>query len=324
MVMAEANIYEQNSSTLKVDMKDGNFSDISDIIELSPKVGEQYIFVATLTNFGEKPIAVSVSPSIGISTKVSINYVEKSENLTNDDYNLTNYLNIEPIDKKFEDGILELDARESVDVSIYLNIDKEIDGEIIGGINFAQVTKSQGSSEKKVYQKVVIVRLQMNGTEMGQKPQTYSNFEFTTIENVVSLSYYVYNNTPFLSKIDRGTYQVINPSKMVVAEGYLNEDIILTPYTRLQLNASLIDEAKLTSGDYKFVVCNGTKEVAFPFTYSKAKINELKNNIESSINHVRVESKSSQAFIATTLFFLAIIIFTLIVFRFIRENFRSK
>lgn len=306
---------EQSISTLKTELKANDISNTTEDIQFSPKVGEEYTFTVTTTNFGSEPIDVSVFPSIAVSTSVSIDYVKKTDNLLNEDYDLTNYVSLTASNEEFEDGIIRLEANESKDVHITINANKELNGEVIGGINFSQVIGYQENEDsvnvQQVYQKVFVVRLKMHEATNDNKAQLYGDFEFNNTQNKTSLTYYNYNNNSLVSYAEGEAYKVINPDNIVIAEGELEKDtVVLTPYTKTQLSVPLLDGAELVSGDYQFIIINDNREKVTTFNYFEDKVEELAKKVDSSSNSIVLKSQNNVWLIVALIFVSAMFVFT--------------
>lgn len=305
---------EQNTSSLKVEIQPNDISTTTDDIRFSPEVNKEYYFTATITNIGNKPIDVSIFPSIGISTSNAITYEKATDNLLNPDYDLTSYVKVIPLDEKLEGGILKLEANQSKDVQIVVNVNKELKGEILGGVNFSQVISKQENKDSvdivQVYQKVIVVRLKMNDLTV-EKDQTYDNFKFTSSSDATLLSYYLSNNNPEVAYAENGAYKVVNPDDNVIAKGEFEKNkVVLSPYTKTQLSVPLLDGAELVSGEYKFIINVSGKEKESKFTYSKE---EVKDFVEktSEKNNVTVKSQNNTWLIVLLVVITAMFIFTI-------------
>lgn len=286
---------DQYSPPLKVEIESNEGVTNSKNIQLSPELNKEYHFLATIVNMSHEVMDVDVFSSIGVSTNNGVAYVKNTKNLLNPDYDLGKYVKIQSDDGELKDGIIRLAANQSKKVRITIKMTRELEGEILGGINFSQVLKKKDNNKSvgiiQVYQKVITVRLKLNRlTE--QKSQTYDNFKFVnTSDNVVSLGYYVTNNNPLVVYANAGSYKVINPNQKVIAEGNLEKDhIILAPLIKTQLSVPLLDQSELVSGYYQFIVTEDGEETSVKFLFSRDQIEKLAEKVSVNSNVV-VKSK---------------------------------
>lgn len=232
---------------------------------------------------------------MGISTTDFIEYTEKSSNLLNSKYDLSQYITLESEGVVLEDNILEIGAQEKKKVIVKIKIPEEMEGEMIGGINFSQVLekdKNEGSIELvQTYEKVMVVHLDLNNYP-NIKPQEYKNFEFIPNKEGVTFSYYNYNNNPRIVYSEGEKYKLINPDNQVISEGtFPKEKIVLTPFTKTKITLPLLENAELKAGEYQFVVTEDGKVILNKFTYNPEKINQLVKDSERT-NQVTIESKN--------------------------------
>ncbi|OIM96758.1 hypothetical protein BIY40_03115 [Pediococcus acidilactici] len=200
--------------------------------------------MVTVNNTSSKEINVAVFPSVGIATSGGITYVKSTKNLLNDKYALPKYTKITPIGDKLRNGALKLQAKQSKRLRVVINVTQDLQGELLGGINFAQTIGKRVNRRLinvvKVYQKVVVVRLRMRDL-VKRKGLTYANFKFTNAKSAALLSYDVLNNNPLVAYAESGSYQVLNPKGRVIAKGNLEKNkVVLTPVTRTQLNVPFL------------------------------------------------------------------------------------
>lgn len=288
---------EQISSSFDVSIQaDDETSQVKDI-QFAPQLNQEYRYTATVTNLENYAIEVSIFPSIAVSTWNSMTYVAETENLLNQDYDLKNYVKIQPQDGNFVDGFLQLDAKQSRDVQIIINVNRRIHGEVLGGINFSQVIGIQENKDsvdiQQVYQKVIVVRLKLNELAKGTK-QTIGDFEFTITGDTKTLSYYLYNNDPLVTYAEGGTYRVINPNQEIIAEGKIeSEQIVLSPYIKTLFNVPLLDGAELMSGEYQFIRSDGNDETTTYFHYTKEEVDQFIEEAADSSNTITVQSKAN-------------------------------
>lgn len=288
---------EQISSSFYVSIQaDDETSQVKDI-QFAPQLNQEYRYTAAVTNLENYAIEVSIFPSIAVSTRNSMSYVAETENLPNQDYDLKNYVKIQPQDGNFVDGFLQLDAKQSRDVQIIINVNKRIHGEVLGGINFSQVIDIQENKDsvdiQQVYQKVIVVRLKLNELAKGTK-QTIGDFEFMITGDTTTLSYYLYNNDPLVTYAEGGTYRVINPNQEIIAEGKIeSEQIVLSPYIKTLFNVPLLDGAKLMSGEYQFIRSDGNEETTTYFHYTKEEVDQFIEEAADSSNTITVQSKAN-------------------------------
>lgn len=270
---------QRNGSALKVTVQAGERSTSPTDIRFSPKVNKEYSFMVTVNNTSSKEINVAVFPSVGIATSGGITYVKSTKNLLNDKYALPKYTKITPIGDKLRNGALKLQAKQSKRLRVVINVTQDLQGELLGGINFAQTIGKRVNRRLinvvKVYQKVVVVRLRMRDL-VKRKGLTYANFKFANAKGAALLSYDVLNNNPLVAYAESGSYQVLNPKGRVIAKGNLEKNkVVLTPVTRTQLNVPLLDGAKLIPGNYKFLVTSNGKHRVYKFTYTKKQLNNF-------------------------------------------------
>lgn len=296
---------------LEVTLNDNMYSNSGKDIRFTPEVGKEYEFVATITNSGDKAIGVKVFPSVAISNVRAIEYLEESANLMDEVYDLGNYVKVYLGEEEITGKTIEVEARESKSVRIILKIPTKIQGEILGGINFAQVLETKNNEDSvdfiQVYQKVINVRLKMSEFE-EKKPNSYDDFDFSSTKETTSLDYYILNNNPFLRFSDKGEYQLINPNNEVISEGeFLTNEVVLTPFTKTKLSVPLNDYVEIIEGLYKFVTFVDDEEKTYEFKFTKEELkdfaeeNKTKNNVT-----VNIEGESN----STILLFLIFIVVT--------------
>ncbi|KAF0426841.1 DUF916 domain-containing protein [Pediococcus acidilactici] len=270
---------QQNGSALKVTVQAGELSTSSIDIRFSPKVNHKYAFEVTVNNTSNKKMDVAVFPSTGISTSSGITYVKSTKNLLNKNYAIPKYVKITPIGGQFKNGTLKLQPKQRRKIRVVINVNHNLRGELLGGINFAQTigkkVNRQVVNVVKVYQKVVVIRLNM-GDLTNRKNPTYANFKFTSAKDAALLSYDLLNNNPLVTYATAGSYQVLNPEGRMIAKGKLAKNkVVLTPYTKTQLSVPLLDGAKLIPGNYKFMVSGNGKRQSYKFTYTKKQLNDF-------------------------------------------------
>ncbi|MEE6666217.1 DUF916 domain-containing protein [Pediococcus acidilactici] len=193
---------QRNGSALKVTVQAGERSTSPTDIRFSPKVNKEYSFMVTVNNTSSKEINVAVFPSVGIATSGGITYVKSTKNLLNDKYALPKYTKITPIGDKLRNGALKLQAKQSKRLRVVINVTQDLQGELLGGINFAQTIGKRVNRQLinvvKVYQKVVVVRLRMRDL-VKRKGLTYANFKFANAKGAALLSDDVLNNNPLIA-----------------------------------------------------------------------------------------------------------------------------
>ncbi|MTD41701.1 DUF916 domain-containing protein [Erwinia sp. CPCC 100877] len=271
-----------------VELQNNDISTQDNDIQFSPVVGEKYVFKATIKNISDLPVSISVFPSVASTKNGAINYVKVADELSNQDYDLTKYVDISPVNSAtaMKDGRLNLKKNESVDIQIAIQVTKELDGEILGGISFSQIIGKQESKNSasivQVYQKVIGVRLKMKELTV-KKAQTYDGFTFENTSEAIQLNYSIHNNNPIVSPVDDGTYQLLNPEDKEIAKGKLEKgNIILAPYSKTEMNAPLLDGSELISGEYQFIVHVNGKDIVNKFNYSKEEIKKIAEKSEKT------------------------------------------
>ena len=296
-------------SLLEVTLEANEYSTSDKDIRFKPEVGKEYNFISKISNTGSETIEVKVFPSIAISNNGSIDYVEETPNNLNETYNLQNYVKIYLGKEEITGKTIDINANESTQVRISIKIPTEIQGEVLGGINFAQVLDTQKNENSvdviQVYQKVVNVRLKM--TEFGEKKaNTYDEFSFSATKDMTNLDYYLVNNNPFLHYADKGSYKLYNPKEEIISEGeFSTNEVVLTSLSKTRLSVSLKDGTEIIDGNYKFVTIVDNVEQTYEFNYTKKNLEEFaeKNKDKNNVV-VNVEGKSS----SFTKMFLAFII----------------
>lgn len=302
---------DKATAALKTEIQTNSISNSPDRIQFSPEINKEYSFTIKVSNTGNTPIEVSIFSSLALPSGTTMTYVKTPDKSFNPDYNLTKYVTIKPLNATLENDLLKLEANQSTDIQIIIKVDKDLEGEILGGINFSQITGNQKNKNSvdiiQVHQKVTVVRLKMKELT-NKKDQTYSDFNFTSSKETSSLNYVVSNNNPLISYAESGSYKVISPDNKVIAKGNLDKNkVVLSPYGKSQLSLPLLDKAELASGDYQFILTSNGKEKITKFTYSKDKINEFVNKTTSK-NNVTVQSQNN-----TWLIILLAIVSTLLV-----------
>lgn len=287
---------EDTEASILVDINPKEYEYRDSYMQFTPKLNNNYEFTATITNIGNKDLDVNVYSSVAISTMAGITYVENTDNLMDKDYGFSKYVKITNDSSELKDGIIKVKANQSEDLSIIVNVNKELDGEILGGLNFSQTLSEQKNEDSAdivhVYEKVVLFRLKMNEMD-SEKEQHYGEFEFINSQNSIVLSFSIFNNNPIVEYADSGPYKVINPKGDTISEGEFDEDVLtLTPVTKTKLNIPLVSNAELMSGEYQFIITVDGEDKITQFNYTREDLEEISKQTDNS-NHVVVSQDSN-------------------------------
>lgn len=306
---------EDTDASILVDVHPKEYEYRDSYMQFTPELNNNYEFTATITNIDNKDLDVNVYPSVAISTMAGITYVENTENLMDKDYDFSKYVKITNDNGELKDGIVQVKANQSEDISVVFNLNKELDGEILGGLNFSQ-TLSEEKNENSadivhVYEKVVLFRLKMNELD-SEKEQDYGEFEFINSQNSIVLSFSIINNNPIVEYAESGPYKVINPKGDIISEGEFEEEVLtLTPVTKTKLNIPLVSDAELMSGEYQFIITVDGEEKITKFNYTKEELEEISKQAEDS-NNVVVSQDSNIWVIVLLTAIVALLIITII------------
>lgn len=290
-----ANADSTIQSSFNIYLEDNSISKRKEDIDFSPEVGKVYEFNVLISNISSEKISLLVFSSMGISTTDFIEYTEKSSNLLNSKYDLSQYITLESEGVILKDNILEIGAQEKKKVTVKIKIPEEMEGELIGGINFSQVLekdKNEGSIELvQTYEKVMVVHLKLNNYS-NINPQEYKNFEFLPNKDGITFSYYNYNNNPQMVYSEGEKYKLINPDNQVISEGaFAKEKVVLTPFTKTKITLPLLEDTELKAGEYQFIVTQNGKDILNKFSYNPEKIEKLVKDSKGT-NQVTIESKN--------------------------------
>ncbi|WP_242543205.1 DUF916 domain-containing protein [Candidatus Enterococcus mangumiae] len=302
---------EENPASILVDVQPKEYEISDSYIQFSPELNKNYEFTATITNIGDKDLDIAVFPSVALSTMGSVTYVENKENLLDKNYDLAKYVKIATENGELEDGKIKVEANQSETIIISLNITEELDGEVLGGVNFSQTLSEQSNEDSvdivHVYEKVLLFHLKMNELNT-EKEQTYDEFEFVNSQDAIKLDYYVLNNNPTVTFAENGPYKVINPNGEIISEGEIEtRAIALTPMTKTKLNLPLVSDAELVSGEYQFIITVDGKEKITRFSYTKEALEQLIEQTNGS-NHVVVNQSSNIWVIGLLIIFSTLLI----------------
>ena len=317
--VVSANETESSSNSLNVTLQPNSYSKIDQDIDFSIEKGQNYVFHVSVLNAGNQPIDVSIFSSTGQATSDSIEYVSKINRLLNENYSLTKYTSISYDGMPLKEGVITLKPNESqiIDIKIKIPLDSNLIGEILGGINFSQVIGTQKNQDAvdivQMYQKVITVRLKISPLAKEERvPLEYKNFSFSTSKNATNLIYMVYNQNPLVNYSDEGRYKLINPAGKLIADGDLAyKKTILTPCTKTEMSAKLLDGAELVSGTYQFITNIAGHEKINTFDYSDK---DIHNFLEENKNEmsITVSSGVSKILVFLTLLFALIITYLII------------
>lgn len=311
----EVDASEDTEASILVDVHPKEYEYRDSYMQFTPELNNNYEFTATITNIGNKDLDVNVYSSVAISTMAGITYVENTENLINKDYDFSKYVKITNDSGELKDGIVQVKANQSEDISIVVNLNKELDGEILGGLNFTQTLSEQKNENSAdivhVYEKVVLFRLKMNELD-SEKEQDYGEFEFINSQNSIVLSFSIFNNNPIVEYAESGPYKVINPKGDIISEGEFEEDVLtLTPVTKTKLSIPLVSDAELMSGEYQFIITVDGEDKITKFSYTKEELEEISKQAEDS-NHVVVSQDSNIWLIVLLMAIVTLLIVTII------------
>lgn len=311
----EVDASEDAEASILVDVHPKEYEYRDSYMQFTPELNNNYEFTATITNIGNKDLDVNVYSSAAISTMAGITYVENTENLMDKDYDFSKYVKITNDSGELKDGLIQVKANQSEDISIVVNLNKELDGEILGGLNFSQTLSEQKNEDSAdivhVYEKVVLFRLKMN--ELGsEKEQDYGEFEFINSQNSIVLSFSIINNNPIVEYAESGPYKVINPKGDIISEGEFDEDALtLTPVTKTKLNIPLVSDAELMSGEYQFIITVDGDDKITKFNYTKEELEEISKQAEDS-NNVVVSQDSNILVIVLLTTIVTLLVITII------------
>ncbi|EPH92112.1 hypothetical protein D922_02526 [Enterococcus faecalis 06-MB-DW-09] len=306
---------EDTDASILIDVHPKEYEYRDSYMQFTPELDNNYEFTATITNIGNKDLDVNVYSSVAISTMAGITYVENTENLMDKDYDFSKYVKITNDNGELKDGIVQVKANQSEDISVVVNLNKELDGELLGGLNFSQTLSEQKNENSAdivhVYEKVVLFRLKMNELD-SEKEQDYGEFEFINSQNSIVLSFSIINNNPIVEYAESGPYKVINPKGDIISEGEFEEEVLtLTPVTKTKLNIPLVSDAELMSGEYQFIITVDGEEKITKFNYTKEELEEISKQAEDS-NNVVVSQDSNIWVIVLLTAIVALLIITII------------
>ncbi|PQF23115.1 WxL protein peptidoglycan domain-containing protein [Enterococcus mundtii] len=307
---------EEDTASILVDVQPKEYEIRDSYMQFTPELDKNYEFTATITNIGDKDLDVTVYPSVAISTMGSVTYVENTEKLLDEKYDFSKYVKITNANGELEDGKIKVEAKQSETITILINVTEELDGEVLGGVNFSQ-TLSEESHEDAVdivhvYEKVILFHLKMDELEV-EKEQTYDGFEFVSSQDAIRLDYFIANNDPTVTFAESGPYKVINPNGEIISEGEIEENTIaLTPMTKTKLNLPLVSDAELMFGEYQFILTVDGKEKVTKFNYTKEELEGLIEQTGGS-NKIIVNQGSNNWVIGLLLVFSALLIVTSVI-----------
>lgn len=273
----------QSSSSLSVTLQDNKVSSSKKDIIFAPKPGQTYEFEAKVVNHRDEVVEMQAFTSQAISKDKTISYEEgESDQLINKSYQLAQYVELSMDQKKLSDSVV-LKAHEEKKLQVKIKIPQSFQGEMLGGINVVQSFKTAQQKEavktEQVYQQVIVVRLK--GDEISElEPQTYSNFQFINRGEKLRFNYENTNPNGKLIYADEGTYQLQNPKQEVIAQGSLDHQVVLTPYTKTPFYLPLKNQ-ELISGKYTFTTTIHGEKKTYTFSYSESELKALARTNET-------------------------------------------
>lgn len=272
----------ETTNTLKLSLSDTEYETSRNTITLPSDVDKKYTFEIKLENIGAGDSSIVVTPfaSTAISRESSILYTSNTENLLDDKYDFSNYVTIasEAID---EENQIEIAPNESVGVSITINVphDIELEGTVMGGINFKQIlgvqTAEDSISIASAYESIIFINLIFSKYEDIQDI-IYQDFSFVALQDTVNLQFYALNYNPILGNLNNALYELINPNGEIIASGELADSVLLTPLTKSRMQIPLIDDSELIEGEYRLTIETTRKAITTTFSYEKEDLDNFK------------------------------------------------
>ena len=214
-----------------------------------------------------------------------------------------------------EENQIEIAPNESVGVSITINVpdDIELEGTVMGGINFKQIlgvqTAEDSISIASAYESIIFINLIFSEYEDIQDI-IYQDFSFIALQDTVNLQFYALNYNPILGNLNNALYELINPNGEIIASGELADSVLLTPLTKSRMQIPLIDNSELIEGEYRLTIETTRKAITTLFSYEKEDLDDFKKE-SIPTNTVTIQS-DNQLFIWIILILLAALIVAVI------------
>lgn len=280
---------QESSNIVEMTLVPNDISSADKSIIFDPVKGQVYEFSFELVNpSADEELMVSIFPSVALSNESAIQYTVQREDLLDINYDITQYIQLS-LDSE-EPLVLEPLERKTIQAFIEIPEDDTLVGELLGGINFAQVVGFQENEDsinlESVLQQVVVVRLGLGG-EFESQAFHFQDFAFTTFDNQPHLSLMLYNYNPQVRNSGNLQYQLISPKEEIIASSHLSDDLVLTPVSRTHLRLPLEDGAEIISGTYQFIVGEGADEVIYEFEFTES---ELIDFVTQNEHHAEIDS----------------------------------
>ena len=299
----------ETTNTLKLSLSDTEYETSRNTLTFPSDVDKKYTFEIKLENIGAGDSSIAVTPfsSTAISRESSILYTSNTENLLDDKYDFSNYVTIAS-DAIDEENQIEIAPNESVGVSITINVpdDIELEGTVMGGINFKQIlgvqTAEDSISIASAYESIIFINLLFSEVE-EIKDVVYEDFSFVALQDMANLQFYALNYNPILGNLNNALYELINPNGETIASGELADSVLLTPLTKSRMQIPLIDNSELIEGEYRLTIETSRKAITTLFSYEKEDLDDFKKE-SIPTNTVTIQS-DNQLFIWIILILLA-------------------